>query len=279
MRQADAVGDRIIANARRLLGGRSKSEVARLAGIERTKLYRFLSGRQVLRADELQRLAGTLHVNVTAFYGAPDPDPDFQSAFMKNDDFALRISGLLLGPEARYPVKAVSELRELLADVKRDPEAERIVTDLSAVLRSPALSALAFIGAWVLLWERMAVDEGSQMARAVRRIIPYHDDLLILAGSAYYRGNQTRGSAIHAYLRDVEPHEFYLKAIDHLRYVLSAGRIDQCAGLAHRVLERHRRRSQETVHRRLLAFKKTIDGPDAPRFWGRLLTFLDPNIP
>ena len=272
-------GDRIVDNARRLIDGRSKSEVARLAGIERTKLHRFLSGRQILRADELERLATALGVDVSAFYGTHAARPDFQSAFMKNDDFALRISGLLLGPESRYPVKDVEGLRALLVGVEPDVEAERIVTDLCAVLRSTALSALAFIGAWVLLWERMTVDEGIQMVRAVRRIIPYHEELLISVGSAYYREDRTRVEAIRKYLDDVEPHAFYLTAIDHLRYVLSAERIDQCAGLAHRVLEHDRRRSQETVHRRLLAFKKTIDGPDAPEFWGRLLTFLDPNIP
>ncbi len=279
MRDLDARADRIVENARRLMDGRSKSEVAQLSGIERTKLYRFLNGRQVLRADELERLAETLGVDVTAFYGSSSAHPDFQSAFMKNDDFALRISGLLLGPEAKYPVKDVVGLREVLAEVEPALEAERIVTDLCAVLGSSALSALAFIGAWVLLWERMTVDEGIQMVRAVRRIIPYHQELLILVGSVYYRGDEEDVAAVRRYLSHVEPDQFYLEAIEHLRYVLSAETIDQCAGLAHRVLEHDRRRSQETVHRRLLAFKKTIDSPDAPTFWGRLLTFLDPNIP
>jgi transcriptional regulator with XRE-family HTH domain len=271
--------DAIVANAQRLLDGRSKSEIARLSGIERTKLYRFLGGKQVLRADELRRLADVLDVDVTAFYGASSPKPDFQSAFMQSDDFALRISSVLLGPDEDPPVKDTWALERLLRDVEPDPEAERVVTDLCDVLRSPALSALAFIGAWVLLWNRMTVDDGLQMARASRRIIPSHEDLMVKIGSVVYRKESARIEEISALFEGVEPQPLYLNAVGHLRYVLSIERIDQCASLAHKVLEKNRRRAQQDVHRRLLALKSTIDSPDAPLFWGKLLTFLDPNIP
>jgi transcriptional regulator with XRE-family HTH domain len=271
--------DAIVANARRLLEGRSKSDVARQAGVERTKLYRFLNGKQVLRADELLRLADVLEVDVGLFYGASPSKPDFQSAFMQSGDFALRISSVLLGPDEQPPPKDTWALERLLRDVEPDPEAERVVTDLCDVLRSPALSALAFIGAWVLLWNRMTVDDGLQMARAARRIIPTHEDLMVKIGSVYYRKEAGRIGDILDILAEVEPEPLYMNAVGHLRYVLSIDRIDQCASLAHKVLEKNRRRTQQDVHRRLLALKSTIDSPDAPEFWGKLLTFLDPNIP
>ena len=147
------------------------------------------------------------------------------------------------------------------------------------MLRSPALSADAFIGAWVLLWNRMTVDDGLQMARAARRIIPTHEDLMVKIGSVYYRKEAGRIGDILDILAEVEPEPLYMNAVGHLRYVLSIDRIDQCASLAHKVLEKNRRRTQQDVHRRLLALKSIIDSPDAPEFWGKLLTFLDPNIP
>jgi len=279
MSDPDATAETLIANARRLMAGRKKAEVARRAGIERTKLHRFLNGTQMLRADELQRLAVALDVDVTAFYGTSAARPDFQSAFLKNDDFALRISTLLLGGEEPLPVKDTSALGELLADVTPDPEAARVVDDLKEVLQSRALSAFAFIGAWVMLWERMTVEEGIQMARALRRIIPYHSDLMKRAATIAYLEDSERIRSVERFLSDIEPQPFYLSGIEHLRYVLSVERIDQCAGLAHKILEKSRHRTQETVHRRLLALKRTIDDPDAPVFWARLLSYLDPNVP
>jgi transcriptional regulator with XRE-family HTH domain len=279
MSDSDTIAGTLVSNAQRLMSGRKKAEIARRAGIERTKLHRFLTGTQMLRADELQRLAAVLEVDVAVFYGTPSTRPDFQSAFLKNDDFALRISTLLLGAEEPLPVKDTSALRELLVDVEADPEAERIVDDLKEVLQSRALSAFAFIGAWVMLWERMTVDEGIQMARALRRIIPYHGDLMKRAATITYREDSERIRAVERLLSDVEPQPFYLNGIEHLRYVLSVGRIDQCAGLAHKILEKSRHRTQEVVHRRLLALKRTIDDPAAPVFWARLLSYLDPNVP
>jgi transcriptional regulator with XRE-family HTH domain len=269
----------IVANARRLMLGRKKAQIARRAGIERTKLYRFLGGVQVLRADELQRLAEALHVDVGAFYGVPAPRPDFQSAFLKNDDFALRISGLLLGPDESPPAKDTTQLADRVKDVAPDTEAERIVRDLCDVLQSRALSAFAFIGAWVLLWERMSVDEGIQMARAVRRILPRHADIMVRVGTVCYRQDAARMADLADCLATVRPEGFYVQALGHLRYVLSLERIDQTASLAHKILEKQRHRTQESVHRRLLALKRTIDLPDAPEFWARLLTYLDPNVP
>lgn len=279
MLEPDATADTLIANAQRLMAGRKKAEIARRAGIERTKLHRFLNGTQMLRADELQRLAAVLEVDVTAFYGTASTRPDFQSAFLKNDDFALRISTLLLGAEEPLPVKDTSALTGLLADVSPDPEAERVVDDLKEVLQSRALSAFAFIGAWVMLWERMSVDEGMQTARALRRIIPYHSDLMKRAATITYREDSERIRAVDRLLSDIEPQPFYVNGIEHLRYVLSVGQIDQCSGLAHKILEKSRHRTQETVHRRLLALKRTIDDPSAPIFWARLLSYLDPNVP
>jgi len=275
----DASADIIVANAKRLLTGRTQSAVAREADIERTKLHRFLAGKLMLRADELQRLADVLTVDVSEFYGNSASRPDFQSAFLKNDDFALRISSLLLGGEERYPVKDTSRLEALIEDVEPEPEAERIVTDLMEVLESRALSAFAFIGAWVLLWERMSVDEGIQMARALRRIIPSHGDLMTRIASIAVRNDRDRVDAVNAFLDAVEPQRLYLDGIGHLRHVLSVERIDQCAGLAHKILEKSRHRTQETVHQRLLALKRTIDDPGAPVFWARLLSYLDPNVP
>lgn len=276
---SDPIAETLVANARRLMAGRKKAEIARRAGIERTKLHRFLNGTQMLRADELHRLASVLEVDVGAFYGVPSSRPDFQSAFLKNDDFALRISTLLLGAEEPVPVKDTSALWTLLNDVTPDPEVERVVDDLKEVLKSRALSAFAFIGAWVMLWERMSVEEGIQMARALRRIIPPHDYLMKRAATLAYREETERLRAIERLLSGVEPQTLYLNGIEHLRYVLSVERIDQCAGLAHKILEKTRHRTQDTVHRRLLALKRTIDDPSAPVFWARLLSYLDPNVP
>ncbi|GIX07434.1 MAG: hypothetical protein KatS3mg115_1837 [Candidatus Poribacteria bacterium] len=77
----------------------------------------------------------------------------------------------------------------------------------------------------------------------------------------------------------MEPHPLYLRGVELLRYALAPERIDQCATLAHRILEKHRKRSRQSVHRRLVTFKRTVDAPGADEFWAKLLTYLDPNIP